>query len=135
MDKINFHVYLVLLENGKQLKVNVRKLRKLVKEKPVIHRPLQKFAVVEDNDEEEDLDYYEDKTNEEGEETRSEEQQCGNQVNEQDRSSVVHPHNLTDKQVKESIRAREGRTGTAADNRANMEAQYFMKKADQRRRR
>ena len=122
VDKINFNVYVVQLDSGKKLKVNSRKIRKLLGRKVVTtSRKIKEMNVVEDD---EDLDDY---VQEEFVPEPVVPSKVDNVVEEQD-TRIIHPYYLTDKEIKDNLEKKGKKVGSKADERAYMEAQYLLDK-------
>ena len=135
-DKINFHVYLIQLEGLRRtIKVNERKIKKIV---------LQKFSktssgqvnypVVEEDEEEDALEEdLEDLDEEEEEEIimeLSDEDSATNEV-----TKLIHPGLLSNEEIKQKLIKENKTLGSKADNRLQLEAEYFIKRSNRNRRR
>lgn len=129
-DKINFHVYLIQLEGLRRtIKVNERKIKKIETSSGQVNYP-----VVEEDEEEDALEEdLEDLDEEEEEEIimeLSDEDSATNEV-----TKLIHPGLLSNEEIKQKLIKENKTLGSKADNRLQLEAEYFIKRSNRNRRR
>lgn len=122
VDKVYYNVFKVKV-GERILKVNIRKILP-IKDRKFISRGRRIQTMVEDDDDE-DEDEEEFATEDSDEELMILEGEEATE-NKKESEEVTHPHKLTNRQVKTKVR------GTGSDARANLEAAYFLEKAERR---